>query len=303
VSAPATSPADRFLASLAPPPGLDAVPSYDRGWRVGEGDPLPYLSYLGEDARGWSGDLAELHAGDAAEHAIDTATRRIALAALGAPPPSPVVADLGCSAGRLLADIVRARPDALAVGVDAVAADLPRAHALVPGAPLLHASVTALPFADATLDGALALNLLEHVVEDVAALAEVGRVLRPGARAVLVVPANPGLYDYYDACLRHERRYGRGDLAMKARAAGLRVVERRWVGGLLYPAFWVAKKRNRLTGRRLSEEGARARVERDIARSGGSRAVGAALCAERALSERGARLPAGIREVLVAERR
>lgn len=303
MSAPATSSADRFLASLAPPPGLDAVPSYDRGWRAGADAPLPYLSYLGEDASGWSGELAELHAGEAAEHAIDTATRRTALDALGDLPPSPVVADLGCSAGRLLADIARARPDALTVGVDAVAADLPRAHALAPGAPLFHASVTALPFGDGALDGALALNLLEHVVEDVAALAELGRVLRPGARAVLVVPANPGLYDYYDACLRHERRYGRGDLAMKARAAGLRVVDRRWVGGLLYPAFWVAKKRNRLTGRRLSEDEARARVERDIARSGASPLVGAALCAERALSARGARLPVGIREVLVAERR
>jgi SAM-dependent methyltransferase len=302
VSAPATTPAARFLASVAPPPDMEAAPPFVGGWRVGDGV-APFLSYLGEDAAGWSGDLAELHAGGAGEHAIDLATRRAALAALGRLPDAPVVADLGCSAGRMLADLAGARPDAALVGVDAVAADLPRAHAAVPGALLFHASVTALPFADASLDGALALNLLEHVVEDVAALAELARVLRRGARAVIVVPANPGLYDYYDACLRHERRYGRGELAMKARAAGLQVVDRRWVGGLLYPAFWLAKKRHRLSGRRLSAAEARARVERDIARTGASPLVSGALWAEGALAARGARLPAGIREVVVAERR
>ena len=39
------------------------------------------------------------------------------------------------------------------------------------------------------------------------------RILRPGARAVIVVPAGPGTYDYYDRFLGHERRYARGELA------------------------------------------------------------------------------------------
>jgi SAM-dependent methyltransferase len=302
VTAPATPSAARFMASLAAPPGQEAPPPFADGWQVGDGH-APFLSYLGEDAAGWSNDLAELHGGEAAEHPIDLATRRAAIAAMGDLPADAVVADLGCSSGRLLGDIARARPEAMLIGVDAVAADLPRARAAVPSALLFHASVASLPFGDAVLDAVFALNLLEHVVEDVAGLSEIARVLRPGARAVLVVPSNPGLYDYYDACLRHERRYGRGELTMKSRAAGLHVIERRWVGGLLYPAFWLAKKRNRVGGRRLSADEGRRLVERDIARTGGSGLVATAFSAEGALAERGVRLPMGIREVLVVARR
>ncbi len=92
----------------------------------------------------------------------------------------------------------------------------------------------------------VALNLLEHLPDDGAALAEFARVLRPGGRAVIVVPANPRLYDYYDAHLRHERRYAprRGGRSGRAQPGS-----RRWastaVGSVVYPAFWAVKMRNR----------------------------------------------------------
>ena len=115
----------------------------------------------------------------------------------------------------------------------------------MPDAAILHASATDLPFADATADALVALNLLEHLPDDGAALTEFARVLRPGGRAVVVVPANPRLYDYYDAHLRHERRYGRDELARRARAAGLAPVAHTAVGSVVYPAFWAVKTRNR----------------------------------------------------------
>ena len=80
----------------------------------------------------------------------------------------------------------------------------------------------ALPFADASVAAAVSANLLEHVPDDERALAELRRVLRPGGRAVIVVPASPGVYDYYDRFLGHERRYARGELASKARAPASR---------------------------------------------------------------------------------
>ena len=130
--------------------------------------------------------------------------------------------DVGCSTGYLLEDLRRAIPDASLIGVDLVAGGLRKAHENVPDAELLQADACALPLQDASVDAAVSANLLEHVPDDARALAEIFRILRPGARAVIVVPVGPGNYDYYDRFLGHERRYASGELARKADAAGAR---------------------------------------------------------------------------------
>ena len=175
------------------------------------------------------------------------------------------IADLGCSTGYLLEDLRAAYPRARLIGVDLVAPGLRKAHGLLPQAWLLRADVCALPFGDRSIDAVVSANLLEHVPDDCGALREVRRVLRPGGRAVIVVPAAPGTYDYYDRFLGHERRYGRGELADKARAAGLEVLEDAHLGALLYPAFWAVKKRNRRRYDHLRGAALEERVAQDIA--------------------------------------
>jgi SAM-dependent methyltransferase len=60
--------------------------------------------------------------------------------------------------------------------------------------------------ADGSLDAIVSANLMEHV-PDQRALRELARVLRPHASAVIVVPAGPSIYNYYDRVLGRERRY------------------------------------------------------------------------------------------------
>src|SRR5207302_4567639 len=122
---------------------------------------------------------------------------------------------------------------------------LHKAGERVPDAELLQADACALPLADASVDVAVSANLLEHVPDDRRALAESFRILRPGGRAVIVVPVGAGNYDYYDRFLGHERRYTRGELAGKGQAVGLEVLEDIHLGAPLYPAFWAVKQRNR----------------------------------------------------------
>ena len=101
---------------------------------------------------------------------------------------------------------------------------------------------------------------------------------------MLVVPAAPGLFDYYDRFLGHERRYARGELAGKLRDSGLRVLADVHLGSLLYPPFWLSKKRNRLMHADLRASELAERVERDIARTRGSVLGRWACCAERSCS-------------------
>ncbi len=265
--------------------------------------PAPFISYVDAGASvNWSGDLEALHEEASRTHFIDRWTRSALIAGISPIAADATIADMGCSTGYLLEDLRALRPAAELIGVDLVAAGLRKAHAAVPNARLLHADACALPLADASVDAVVSANLLEHIPDDVRALREAARILRPGARAAFVVPAGPRTYDYYDRFLGHERRYAAGELARKCGEAGLRVIEDRHIASLIYPAFWLVKQRNRRRHGALEGEALSAKVAADISRTQKSH-IGAALWPiEERLVRAGVRLPFGIRSFVAVER-
>jgi SAM-dependent methyltransferase len=263
----------------------------------------PFVSYaLAEQEINWSDELEQLHEECSRTHFIDVWTRRAMLARIGPLSASAELIDVGCSSGYMLEDLRYALANAHLTGVDLVAGGLRRAHQHVPDATLLQADACDLPLDDECMDAAVSANLLEHVPDDTQALREILRILRPGARAVIVVPFGPGTYDYYDRFLGHERRYGKGELARKAHAVGFEVLEDIRLGAPLYPAFWIVKQRNRLFYGHLRDDALTVKVKKDIARTTDS-AVGSLACRlEDRLLERGVRLPFGIRSLTVLRR-
>jgi SAM-dependent methyltransferase len=75
------------------------------------------------------------------------------------------------------------------------------------GASVVGALITSLPFADAAFDLVCALDIVEHVDDDAAALEELSRVARPGAAVLLSVPLHPELWNAFDDFVGHRRRY------------------------------------------------------------------------------------------------
>lgn len=77
--------------------------------------------------------------------------------------------------------------------------------------------------ADETVTYAFSLNVLEHIEDDAAAMRELGRVTRPGARLFVYVPAFSILFTSMDRQVGHVRRYRLRQLCRLAEDNGFRV--------------------------------------------------------------------------------
>jgi len=79
-----------------------------------------------------------------------------------------------------------------------------------------------------TADALVAVNVLEHVRDDVRFLRAARRVLSPGGRVLLAVPALPALFGSLDRAFEHHRRYTKPLLSARLAEAGFRNVRLRW---------------------------------------------------------------------------
>jgi SAM-dependent methyltransferase len=103
---------------------------------------------------------------------------------------------------------------------------------------------------DGEYSAAYAVNVLEHVPNDVAALAGAARLVRQGGRVVVFVPAFPIAMSTFDRELGHYRRYTRGTLRNAFSAAGLQPEVVRYVNAPGLPV-WIVWMR--LLGKRPSD--------------------------------------------------
>ena len=91
--------------------------------------------------------------------------------------------------------------------------------------PLVRADIARLPFASASFDAVVSVDVHYHrrVGDDAATLAELARVCRPGGAVVLWLPAYDWMRSSHDAIVHTARRYTRARLRELAHGAGLRV--------------------------------------------------------------------------------
>lgn len=76
-----------------------------------------------------------------------------------------------------------------------------------------------------TFDVITCLDVLEHIDDDTAALRTITKLLRPGGRLIMTVPAYPWLFSYWDEISGHYRRYSRPHLLQVLKKAGLQPVK------------------------------------------------------------------------------
>jgi SAM-dependent methyltransferase len=98
--------------------------------------------------------------------------------------------------------------------------------------------------AHAAFDAVLALDVIEHLDDDGAALTYLGRLVRPGGLMIVSVPAMPELFSEFDQVQGHRRRYLPGDLRGAFDRTGLMVEQLFWWGSWLVPLFRASRHRS-----------------------------------------------------------
>jgi SAM-dependent methyltransferase len=152
---------------------------------------------------------------------------------LGLEPPARIV-DVGCGWGVTL-DALERR-GYRAIGMDVSRRTLEALDR--PGRTLIEADLTRpLGEHDSTHDAVLALDVIEHLDDDGAAVHRLGSLTKPGGIVVVSVPALPELYGEFDGIQGHRRRYLPGVLREVFDGSGLVVERVFWWGRWLVPAL------------------------------------------------------------------
>ena len=93
-------------------------------------------------------------------------------------------------------------------------------------------------FAGLAVDTVVALNVVEHIEDDLGALRAMRELVVPGGKVVILVPAMPALYGSLDVELQHFRRYTKQGLRDVMSAAGLREIRTTWFNRVGMLGWW-----------------------------------------------------------------
>lgn len=109
-------------------------------------------------------------------------------------------------------------------------------------------TLDAAPFATASFDVVLALDVLEHLEDDLAALQEAIRLLKADGLLIITVPALPFLWGRQDIVSGHWRRYTRKSITSLLQRSGLTHYKISYFNTLLFPVVAAIRAVRRLLG-------------------------------------------------------
>jgi SAM-dependent methyltransferase len=169
----------------------------------------------------------------------------------GGLPEAARILEIGCGTGHNLPMLARFG------SVEAIEID-PAARAIASerlGRPVGASPLPALPGVErGAYDLVAVLDVVEHIEDDVAALAAMRGLLRPGGKVLIAVPAHQWMWSAHDVVNHHHRRYSKKSLAAAVTRAGLKPAKLTYFNSLLFPLAAAARIAGRMTGRDDSDD-------------------------------------------------
>ncbi len=148
--------------------------------------------------------------------------------------------EIGCGTGFVLSNIAANHPSAELTGAEIFSAGLGHAARRLPNAQFIQMDARNIPF-DSHFDVLGAFDVIEHINEDEAVLAQINKALKPGGIMLLTVPQHPALWSKQDEKACHVRRYTAAELEGKVRGAGFEILDSGSFVSLLLPLMWLSR--------------------------------------------------------------
>jgi SAM-dependent methyltransferase len=195
------------------------------------------------------------------------------------------ILDAGCGSGRNMVDLAR---HGVVSGIELSPTSVGLARARKAGE-VIEGSLLEMPFASDSFELAAALDVIEHLDDDDAALRELRRVVAPGGALLVMVPAYQWLWSGHDEINHHHRRYTRRSLQRVAEGAGWEQVRTTYFNSLLLPVAIVLRFLERFS-RKTTESS----LDLWVPPAPMNWLLERPLALEAALIARGGRIPAGL---------
>lgn len=148
------------------------------------------------------------------------------------------ILDYGCGSGFLQVEFEKNFPNVRAFGVDNSKEAIEFCHKRGISNVKLCKD-TKIPFKNQLFDVVVAIDLLEHIKDDLKALKEIKRVLKNSGLGIFLVPSHPYLWSKRDLELKHFRRYQTGELKMKCQETGFKIIDSKNIDFALYFIFFL----------------------------------------------------------------
>jgi len=162
------------------------------------------------------------------------------------PPTKARILEIGCGTGHNL-DMLRefGKVDALELDDESRGIAEKRLGRKVMSAPLPELAGVR----DRGYDLIAALDVIEHIDDDSAALAAIAGKLKTGGKLVMTVPAHGWMWSAHDVVNHHKRRYSKAALRRLVEASPLRLEKVGYFNSLLFPLAVAERISSKLRGK------------------------------------------------------